>query len=180
MIISTIHWDESENSQNLFETVDYRSVREWITYLAKYRIGARSRRAELYNVRYAMDRQIANRRKYPSDLSDDEWELIASHVPAPGGRDVEYKEVVNAIFYLLKTGCQWRALPHDFPRWGTVYWYWKQWRQDCVWEKINHALRIDLRAAAGRHDEPSAAVIDSQSFKAAEKGGLAVMTRGRR
>lgn len=131
-----------------------------------------------------MDGQIANRRKYPSDLSDDEWELIASHIPAPkpGGRDrdVEIKEVVNAIFYLLKTGCQWRALPHDFPRWGTVYWYWKQWRQDGVWEQINNALRTDLRAAVGRHDEPSAAVIDSQSVKAAEKGGIAVMTRERR
>lgn len=131
-----------------------------------------------------MEGQVTTRRNYPSDLSEDEWNVIAPYIPGPKqggrGRGVDIQEVVNAIFYLLKTGCQWRALPHDFPPWGTVYWYWKQWRQSGLWEQINDALRTDLRAAAGRHDEPSAAVIDSQSVKAAEKGGIAVMTRGKR
>lgn len=114
-------------------------------------------------------------RAYDTDLRDDEWELIAAYIPGPkpGGRrrEVDIREVVNAIFYLLKTGCQWRLLPHDFPPQQTVNWYWNQWRDSGLWRDLNDVLRRDLRCAAGKHDEPSAAVIDSQSLKSAEKGG---------
>ena len=124
-----------------------------------------------------MDGAAVVRRRYDSDLQDDEWALIAPYIPGPkpGGRprDVDIRAVVDAIFYLLKTGCQWRALPHDYPPWGTVNWYWNQWRDSGLWRELNDVLRRDLRSAAGRHDEPSAAVIDSQSLKSAEKGGRA-------
>lgn len=123
----------------------------------------------------------AVRRRYDSDLHDDEWNLIAAYIPGPkpGGRprDVDIRAVVDAIFYLLKTGCQWRAIPHDYPPWGTVNWYWNQWRDSGLWQELNDVLRRDLRSAAGRHDEPSAAVIDSQTLKSAEKGGRAGTTR---
>ena len=131
-----------------------------------------------------MDGANVTRRRYDSDLQDDEWALIAPYIPGPkrGGRprDVDIRAVVDAIFYLLKTGCQWRALPHDYPPWSTVNWYWNQWRDSGLWRELNDVLRRDLRCAAGRHDEPSAAVIDSQSLKSAEKGGRAVTTRGRK
>jgi len=123
-------------------------------------------------------------RAYDTDLRNDEWELIAPHIPAPkpGGRPraVDIREVVNAIFYLLKTGCQWRLLPHDFPPYQTVNWYWNQWRDSGLWQNLNDLLRRDLRSAAGRHDEPSAAVIDSQSLKSAEKGGRGATTPARK
>ena len=132
-----------------------------------------------------MERTRARERvAYPSNLTDDEWALLAPYIPAPkpGGRprEVEIREVCNAIFYVLKSGCHWRMLPHDFPCWETVYWYWNQWKHSGLWNKLNDLLRIDLRAAAGKHDEPSAAVIDSQSIKSAEKGGRAATTRGKR
>lgn len=124
------------------------------------------------------------RAAYPSDLRDDEWELIGPHIPPPkpGGRprEVDVREVANAVFYRLKTGCQWRAIPHDFPPWRTVYEYWLEWSRTGLWKTLNDLLRVDLRAAAGRHDEPSAAIIDSQTVKAAEKGGPVVSTRGKR
>jgi putative transposase len=132
-----------------------------------------------------MDGTTTGRRAaYPSDLQDDEWDVIAACIPPgkPGGRrrEVDIREVVNAIFYRTKTGCQWRALPHDFPVWQTVNWYWNQWRDSGLWQDLNDLLRRDLRTAAGRHDEPSAAVIDSQSIKSAEKGGRGGMTRARK
>lgn len=125
-----------------------------------------------------------SRRAYASDLKDDEWELIAPYIPGPkpGGRrrEVDIREVVNAIFYLLKTGCQWRFLPHDFPPHQTVNWYWNQWRDSGFWQELNDILRRDLRSAAGKHDEPTAAVIDSQSLKSAEKGGRGDTTPARK
>ena len=124
-----------------------------------------------------MEGATASRRRYESDLRDDEWALIEPYIPKPkpGGRprEVDIRAVVDGIFFLLKTGCQWRALPHDFPPWGTVNWYWNQWRDSGFWRELNDTLRRDLRSAAGRHDEPSAAVIDSQTLKSAEKGGRA-------
>ncbi len=131
-----------------------------------------------------MDGVAGMRRRYDSNLRDDEWALIASYIPGPkpGGRprDVDIRAVVDAIFYLLKTGCQWRALPHDYPPWGTVNWYWNQWRDSGLWRELNDVLRRDLRSAAGRHDEPSAGVIDSQSLKSAEKGGHVGTTPARK
>jgi putative transposase len=101
------------------------------------------------------------------DLSDAEWNYIEPHLPAPKGhgrpRIQDLHEILNAIFYLLKSGCQWRLLPHDFPRWPTVYHYFRQWRIDGTWERINRAIRERLRVRLKRDPQPSAGVVDSQS-----------------
>jgi transposase len=121
---------------------------------------------------------------YPYDLSDAEWALLEPLVPAslPGGRPPRHprREIVNAILYVLRTGCQWRALPHDLPPWGTVWWYFRQWREAGVWEQVNTVLREQARVRLGREATPSAAILDSQSAKTTEKGGPAAMTGARR
>jgi putative transposase len=115
------------------------------------------------------------RKAYPTDLSDAEWNYIEPHLPAPTGhgrpRTHSLREILDAIFYLLKTGCQWRLLPHDFPRWPTVYYYFRKWRIDGTWEWINTAIRELLRVRLKRNPQPSAAVVDSQSVKTAGVGG---------
>jgi transposase len=124
------------------------------------------------------------RRAYPSDLSDAEWAVLEPLVPPPkpGGRPAAHprREIVNAILYVLRTGCQWRALPHDLPPWGTAWWYFRAWRIDGTWERINAALRERERRRQGRAPTPSAAVLDSQSAKTTERGGRAATTRARR
>ena len=124
---------------------------------------------------------------YPSDLTDAQWERVAPLFPKarPGGRGrprtVPYREIVNAILYLLRTGCAWRLLPHDFPHWKTVYTYFRLWRVQGLWEQIHDRLREQTRKAAGRPRSPSAAILDSQSVKTTEKGGFAgATTRARR
>ena len=115
------------------------------------------------------------RKRYPTDLSDAEWKYIEPHMPAPKGhgrpRTHHLREILNAIFYLLKSGCQWRLLPHDFPRWPTVYWYFRKWRIDGTWERINRAIRERLRVRLKRDPQPSAGVVDSQSVKSTAVGG---------
>jgi putative transposase len=118
------------------------------------------------------------RRAYPSDLTDAQWQLLQPLLPPPlpGGRHrtTDVREVLNAIFYLVKNGCGWRALPHDFPAEGTVRDYFHRWRRNGTWERLNDALRRQVRQQAGRADEPSAGIIDSQSVKATRTSG----TRG--
>jgi putative transposase len=121
---------------------------------------------------------------YPSDLTDAQWRLIVKRIPPakPGGRyrSVNMREVVNGILYLVRTGCSWRQLPHDFPPWGTVHWYYRCFRLDGTWQKIHDALRDKVRVSDGRKTSPSAAIVDSQSVKTTEKGGRMAMTRARR
>jgi len=119
--------------------------------------------------------------RYPSDLTDAEWALVAPLIPPArhGGRprDVNVREVLNAIFYVLSTGCQWKALPKDLPPKSTAHYYFMLWDWDRTLEHIHHALYVAAREQAGREASPTAAIIDSQSAKAAQKGALRLIRR---
>jgi putative transposase len=115
------------------------------------------------------------RKPYPTDLTDEQWAKLEPHLPrhrrgAP--RRVDLREIMNALLYLSRTGCQWRLLPHDLPPWEKVYYYFSQWRDDGTWERLNHELRIEVRVSIGKDPEPSAAILDSQSVKATEMSQL--------
>ena len=114
-------------------------------------------------------------KRYPSDLTDAEWKLIEPFVqqkPGPGRpHEIDRREIVNALFYLTGTGCQWRYLPKDLPEYHSVNYYFRTWTEDHTLEQINTVLRRQIRIADRRDAEPSAAIIDSQSVKSTESGG---------
>lgn len=116
------------------------------------------------------------RKPYPTDLTNEQWAILKPHLTQAHGRGaprrVNLREIINALLYLSRTGCQWRMLPHDLPPWETVYYYFSQWRDDGTLERINRALRIEIRVSVGKDPEPSAAILDSQSVKATETSGL--------
>jgi putative transposase len=110
---------------------------------------------------------------YPSDVTDEQWQLIHRCLPKPGllgRRPIDRRQVVNAILYIVRSGCQWRMLPCDFPNWSTVYGIFRRWRLAGLWQKIHESLREKVRKAEGKKRTPTAAIIDSQSVRTAEGG----------
>ncbi len=125
------------------------------------------------NKRYATDLY----KRYATDLSDAEWRCVDPHLPGPKGRGRPKihgsRAILDAVFYVLKSGCPWRLLPKDFPPWKSVYDWFRKWRIDGTWERLNAALREVLRAHSGRNPQPSAGIVDSQSAKTTGVGGEA-------
>jgi putative transposase len=114
-------------------------------------------------------------KRYPTDLSDNEWRCIGPHLPEPTGQGRPrlhgLRAILDAVFYVLKSGCPWRLLPKDFPPWKTVYDWFRKWRIDGTWKRLNAALRERLRVLLGRNPQPSAAIVDSQTAKTTGVGG---------
>lgn len=108
-------------------------------------------------------------KKYPSDLTDSQWNHIKDFFPSPKKtgrpREVEFREIVNAVLYLIYAGCQWRFIPNDFPKWQSVYYYFARWKKDGTWHRIHETLRSQKRIRVGKHKHPTAGAADSQSVK---------------
>jgi len=125
----------------------------------------------------ARKQHAPRKERYPSDLTDAEWALIAPMIPPAqrGGRprETDMREVMNAVRYVLRTGCQWRQLPKDFPPRSTVYGYFWEWSRYGLLDRIHHALLVACREDEGREASPTAAIIDTQAVKATEKGAAA-------
>ena len=111
--------------------------------------------------------------QYPSDVTDRQWQLIRQLLPPRSRRGrppIDRRRIVNAILYVVRTGCQWRMLPKDFANWSTVYGIFWRWRNDGTWQRIHDRLREKVRIVAGKKSTPTAAIIDSQSIRTAEGG----------
>ena len=119
------------------------------------------------------------RKAYKTDLTDAQWQVIEPLIPPAkkGGRQrtVDIREILNAIFYVIRTGCSWEMIPHEFSPYSTVYFYFRRWQRMGVWQKINNALRQKVRAQEGRNSQPTAAIADSQSVKTTEKRGASAL-----
>ena len=133
---------------------------------------------------WTSEHRLAARRvgqRYDSDLTDEEWALVERLIPpgkrGGGKRTVNIREVLNGIFYVLWTGCQWKAVPKDLPPKSTLHWYLMLWDWDGTLERIHHTLYVAVREQEGREASPTAAIIDSQSAKTAQKGGPRSMRR---
>ena len=115
------------------------------------------------------------RKAYPSDVTNAEWEIIEQLLPLAQvtgrPRQVDLREIINGIFYVLREGCSWRAMPHDLPPWQTVYNYFRHWQRLGVWQKIHTELREQVRKHVEKNNNPTAGIIDSQSVKTTEKRG---------
>src|SRR4028119_972084 len=116
-----------------------------------------------------------SRKVYKTDMTDAQWQILEPLIPPakPGGhpRTANMPEVVNGIFYVLRTGCSWEMLPHDLPPYSTVYFYFRRWQKTGVWQQMNHCLRQKVRQQVNRAQKPSAAIADSKSVKTTEKRG---------
>ena len=124
---------------------------------------------------------MSKRKAYPTDLTDKECAILEPLLPAARtGRPREHspRELLNGVWYVLRTGGSWRMLPHDFPAWQTVYSYFRLLKRSGTWQRLNDELRTQVRVKAKREPEPSTLVVDSQSVKTAEKGGFEAMTEG--
>lgn len=120
------------------------------------------------------------RKRYPTDLTDKQWEQLYVLLPHKRTTKTLMREYLNAILYVLRTGCSWQMLPHDFPPFQTVKTYFYKLQRDGTWQRVNDALRDQVRRQAGRDPEPSLLIVDSQSVKTTEKGGLVAMTAARK
>lgn len=126
--------------------------------------------------------EIANpqRKPYPSDLSDSEWEVLKPLIAAPKGFghpvEVDFREILNGIFYVQRTGCQWEMLPHDLPPYTTVYGYFQKWQRKGIWQQMHDQVRQKLRMELGKDEQSSVAIADSQSVKTTEKKGRSTVS----
>jgi transposase len=126
-----------------------------------------------------------SRKRYPTDLTDAQWAHLGPLLERPrshGGRPRTYalREVVNALLYVLRGGVSWRALPHDFPPWESVYDHFRRWKKDRTLERVHEVLRLEVRQKAAHAETPSVLIVDSQSVATTEKGGREALTRARR